>query len=70
MVNSRIFLLSSLILLFKSELDFSNVVIFSVFIFYFTQKEIEAYKDIGINKGIDHFNKFYKKALACNRTTY
>ena len=40
-VNSRISLLSSFILLFKSELDFSNVVIFSVFIFSsFSSEEI------------------------------
>ena len=49
--------------LFKPYYDYLPLINNSDFIFDFTPKEIELYKDIGITKGINNYNKYYSQAL-------
>ena len=48
---------------FKPYYDYLPQMNKSDFITDFTQKEIDIYKDIGITKGIESYNRFYKKAF-------
>lgn len=48
---------------FKPYYDYLPQMNKSDFITDFTQEEIDIYKDIGITKGIESYNRFYKKAF-------
>ena len=48
---------------FKPYYDYLPLINKSDFIFDFTQKEIDLYRDMGITKGINNYNKYYSQAL-------